>query len=262
MNFLEDIIKEKKDFLEKRKKINIEEGVSDKIDLLLRKSNFKNILSKPGTHLIAEIKRASPSKGDIRLDLDVVDIATTYQKEGVELISVLTEERFFKGSLEDLAKVKKNTKLSILCKDFVIDSFQIKEAKIHGADAILFIAKILQKEQLKEFLTAVKELKMDAVVEVHNQTDLDKVLALGKDVEIIGINNRNLDDFSIDLNTTGRLLPKIPKDKIIIVESGIGSDLEIKQFKKLGANGILIGESIMRENNIAQKIKYFMDALK
>ncbi|MBL7197557.1 MAG: indole-3-glycerol phosphate synthase TrpC [Candidatus Omnitrophica bacterium] len=262
MNFLQKILKEKKDLIEKRKKDHVEEELTDKIDLLIRKSRFKSILEEPGTHLIAEIKRASPSQGDLRPDLNIVDIASIYQREGIELISILTEEKFFKGKLDDLIKVKENTNLSILCKDFIIDSYQIREAKIHGADAILLIAKILSKDQLEEFLNVTKSFKMDAVVEVHNEVELEKVLKLGKDIELIGINHRNLDDFSIDLNITGKLLPKIPKQKIVIAESGIGSALEIRQFKKIGVNGILVGESLMREEDIVKRIKEFMSALK
>jgi len=262
MDFLDKIIQEKKLAIEKQKKGHIEEDILEKTDLEIRRSRFKNILEKPGTHLIAEIKRASPSKGDLRADLDITDIASRYEKGGVELISVLTEEKFFKGSLDDLSKVRKNTKLSILCKDFIIDPFQIRKAKVHGADAVLLIVKILSKDQLKELLGFTKELKMDTVVEVHNELELEKALKLGDEVEIIGINHRNLGDFSIDLNITGKLIPRIPRGKLIIAESGIGSALEIRQFKNLKVNGILVGESLMREDDISAKLSEFMEALK
>ncbi|MFH1621690.1 MAG: indole-3-glycerol phosphate synthase TrpC [Candidatus Omnitrophota bacterium] len=262
MNFLDKIIQEKKLTIERQKKVQAQEGVLEETDSKIRKSRFKEILKKPGTHLIAEIKRASPSQGDLRANLDIVDIARKYEKGGVKLISVLTEENFFKGSLDDLAKVKDNTKLSILCKDFIIDVFQIRKAKVHGADAVLLIAKVLSRGQLKELLDFTKELKMDAVVEVHNEVELEKVLKLGKDTEILGINHRNLDDFSIDLNITGKLIPRIPKEKLIIAESGIDSALEVRQFKNLKVNGVLIGESLMREDDISVKLSEFIEALK
>lgn len=259
MNFLQEIIEAKKVFVEKQKNIQAKDefpGVS------IGKSRFKNILEKPGMHLIAEIKRASPSKGDLRPNLNVIDISSTYERGGIELISVLTEEKFFKGSLDDLVKVKKNTSLSILCKDFVIDEIQIHLAKAHGADAILLIAKILTNIQLKELLNITKKLQMDAVVEVHDEVELDRVLELGSDVNIIGINHRNLENFRIDLNTSAKLLPKIPSTKLVIAESGINSAEEIRQFKELCVNAVLVGESLMTHQDIAGKIREFTAALK
>ncbi|MFC1709638.1 indole-3-glycerol phosphate synthase TrpC [Candidatus Omnitrophota bacterium] len=262
MNFLEEIIKEKQTLIRERKKICSTEELADKTTYLLKKSRFKTILERPGTFLIAEIKRASPSRGDLRPDLNVVDIANLYQQGGIELVSILTEEKFFKGSLNDLSQVSENTNLSILCKDFIIDSYQIREAKVHGADAVLLIAKILSTEELRELLRVVKSLKMDAVVEVHNETDLRKIATLSREIDIIGINHRDLEDFSIDLNVTAKLLPRIPRNKIVIAESGIGSTLEVSQFKKIGVDGILVGESLMKHGDIAIKIKEFMGALR
>ena len=260
MNFLETIIKEKKDFIEQRKRILSQEDINGRIKEPLEKSRFKDILAKSGTHLITEIKRASPSKGNLRPNLNIIDLAKIYEKVGIELISVLTEGKFFKGNINDLAKVKQNTKLSILRKDFIIDSYQIYEAKAYGADAILLIARILSNDQLKNFLNIAKSLKMDTVIEVHSEDDLERILKL--DMEIVGINHRNLEDFSIDLKITEELLPKIPKDKIVISESGIESVLDIREFKRLAVDGILIGESLMREKNIEKKLKEFINAVR
>ncbi len=235
--------------------------LKDKVKPITTKSRFKKILGKPSLHIIAEIKRASPSKGDLRSDLDIVEIAKIYEREGVELVSVLSEEKFFKGSLDDLLKVRQNTNLSILCKDFIIDEYQIYEAKLYGAEAILLIARILTKDKLKELVDITKKINMDAVVEVHDQNDLKKVLKIKKDIGIIGINHRNLEDFSIDLETSTKLLPKIPKDKIVIAESGIESASQIKHFKEMGVNGILIGESLMMAKDIRRKISNFMRAI-
>jgi len=259
-NFLETILKEKKDFVEQGKKVLSQDKLIYKINLLPTKSRFKNILGKPGMHLIAEIKRASPSRGDLRLDLNIIDIANIYEQEGIELMSVLTDEKFFRGNIDDLTKVKQNTKLSILRKDFIIDSYQIYEAKAYGADAILLIARILPKGQLEEFLKISKSLNMDVVVEVHSENDLEKILGLGQEVEIIGINHRDLEDFSIDLKMTEKLLPKIPKGKIVISESGIETVLDIREFKRLGVNAVLIGESLMREKDIKRKLNEFINA--
>jgi indole-3-glycerol phosphate synthase len=262
MNFLEEIIKAKQALVKEQKQVCSEEELRDRTVYLIKRSRFKAILERPGTHLIAEIKRASPSKGDLRPDLNVVDVAKLYQKAGIELISVLTEKNFFKGSLDDLDAVNKNTNLSILCKDFIIDRYQLYEAKIHGADAVLIIARILPTEQLKQMLSITKSLKMDAVVEIHNDADFGKISVLLNDIDIIGINHRDLDDFSIDLNITSKLFPKIPMSKIIIAESGIGSALEVSQFKSLGINGVLVGESFMKDQDIAAKIREFTAVLK
>lgn len=261
MNFLENILKEKQDCIAQKKKVLPQNKLIDKLKGHLKPSEFKHILEIPGTHLIAEIKRASPSKGDLRPDLDVIQIANIYRQQGVQLVSVIVEEKFFKGSLSDLLTVKLDTGLSLLCKDFVMDSYQIYEAKIYGADAILLIVAILSLEQLKEFICIAKELKMDSVVEVHNEDELNTVLKLGLGVEIIGINHRNLRDFSLDLKITEQLLPDIPEEKIVIAESGIASTLQIRKFRELGVNAILVGESLLREKDIARKVRELMDAL-
>lgn len=261
MNFLGNILKEKKDYVEQRKKILPQTELLNRFKRPLRESQFKSILEKTGTHLIAEIKRASPSKGLIRSDLDAVQIANIYEQEGLELVSILTEEEFFKGSMDDLAKVREKTNLSILCKDFIIDSYQIYEAKLYGADAVLLITAILNDGQLKEFIGILKKLKMDAIVEIHNEEQLERALNFNEDLEIIGINHRNLEDFSIDLEITERLLPKIPKDKIVIAESGIETATQIRKFRELGVNGVLIGESLMREKDIRGKLNEFVRAL-
>ena len=231
MNFLDTIIAAKKDSLKEKKNILPFQDLKGRAISLKDKSRFKKILEKPGTHLIAEIKRASPSKGDIRKDLDVVKVAKIYEDEGVELVSVLTEEKFFKGSLQDLLKVKQNTNLSILCKDFIIDEYQIYEAKSYGAEAILLIARILPVERLSKFIEVAKGIGIDPLVEIHDEDDLNKALEIKDKVEMVGINHRNLQDFQLDLTITQKLLPEITKGKIVICESGIESASQIKQFK-------------------------------
>jgi len=259
MSFLEDIVKEKKTFIQKRKDVIPKAKLIDKLAFPLREPEFKNRLYEPGTHLIAEIKRASPSKGDLRPDCDVSKIAQTYESSGVRFVSILTEEKFFKGNIEELEKVKTCTTLSVLRKDFIIDEYQILEATAHGADALLLIVSILDKDSLNKLCEKSKKLHLDVVVEVHTESELKTALEVG--AEIIGINNRNLDDFSIDLKTAERLIPQIPKDKLIIVESGIETVEDAKNFKNLGVSGILVGEALMKSDNIENTVKQFLGAL-
>lgn len=260
MNFLEAIVLEKRNFLTERKRTVSEKQLIAQFKGALARSRFKAILQKPGIQLIAEIKRASPSKGDLKPDIDVAALAMLYEKHGVELVSVLCEEKFFKGSLDDIKKVKAHTGLSILCKDFIIDGYQIYEAKLCGSDAILLIAAILSNEQIEEFIDIAASLEMDAVVEVHSEQELKRILGFGSEVEIIGINHRNLEDFSVDTAITEKLVPYFSADHLVISESGIDSAEQIKKLDNLGVDGVLIGEALMCAENTAAKTDEFIRA--
>lgn len=206
--------------------------------------------------LIAEVKFASPSKGLIykgKVGAETAGkIAKIYEQNGASAISVLTDEKYFKGSFQYLKKVKEVTKNApILCKDFIVSEYQIFKAREYGADAILLIAKLLSESQLKQFLCVSKSLGMGCLVEIHNEEELKKVLKT--DAEIIGINNRNLSDFTIDLETTNRLVKKIPRDKIIVAESGISSREDLKKLDKR-VRAILVGSALMSSKNINKKI--------
>lgn len=206
--------------------------------------------------LIAEVKFASPSKGLIYKgkvgEETAGKIAKIYEQNGASAISVLTDEKYFKGSFEYLKKVKEVTKNApILCKDFIVSEYQIFKAREYGADAILLIAKLLSESQLKQFLCVSKSLGMGCLVEIHNEEELEKVLKT--DAKIIGINNRNLSDFTIDLETTNRLVKKIPRGKIIVAESGIGSREDLKKLDKR-VRAILVGSALMSSKNINKKI--------
>ncbi len=262
MDFLETILKEKKDTVAQRKRAVPEKELLAQFKGALAQSRFKSILRRPGIQLIAEIKRASPSKGGLRPDLNVTEIAALYEKHGVELVSVLAEEKFFKGSLDDIVKVSTNTGLSVLCKDFIIDEYQLYEAKLKGADAVLLIAAILENEQIAEFIDIAASLQMDAVVEVHSEAELKRVLELGSDLEIIGINHRNLHDFSIDMGITEKLIPLFSAEHLVIAESGISTTDQIKKFDELGVDGVLVGESLMRSDDIAGQVTKFMSFIK
>ena len=212
---------------------------------------LKSSATKPA--IIAEVKKASPSKGIICEDFDPAKIATAYQKGGASCISVLTDKKFFQGSFENLAKVRSAVDLPLLCKEFIIYPYQIYLARAYGADAVLLIAAVLPDQDLKYFSKIIKSLGMTALVEVHTLEELDRVLAL-ENVDLIGINNRNLEDFSVNLDTTRQLL-KARQDQIrsrdilVVSESGLFSRQDLDFVKEAGASAVLMGESLMRQSN-------------
>lgn len=203
--------------------------------------------------IIAEVKKASPSKGIISPDFDPVVIAANYQRQGAQAVSVLTDVDFFQGSLLYMMQVRQRVELPILRKDFIIDRIQIVEAAQHGADAILLIAAILETSQIKEYRQAALEYGMDSLVEVHNDDELDK--ALSADSDLIGINNRNLNDFSVDINTTFRLRKQIPASIPVISESGLSTSEDIELLRQNHICGALIGESLMRAGQHSSMLK-------
>lgn len=202
------------------------------------------LLDYPGVAIIAEVKKASPSKGVIRPDFDPVAIARGYEDDGAQAISVLTDEQFFQGSLLYLLQVREEVKLPVLRKEFIIDELQIEEAHVHGADAVLLMASILDPHQLRDYQACVRGYGMDALVEVHDERELEVVLAAG--CELIGVNNRNLKDFSMDIETTFRLKKLIPADIPVVAESGLKSRADIQRLEEEGITAALIGETLMR----------------
>ncbi|MDF2669640.1 MAG: indole-3-glycerol phosphate synthase [Paenibacillus sp.] len=204
--------------------------------------------------LIAEVKKASPSKGLIRADFDPVQIARAYQAAGTDCISVLTDIDYFQGSNDYLSAVRDAVQVPILRKDFTIDARQIYEARVIGADAILLIAAILTSAQMNEFLSTAKNIGLDVLVEVHDREELERVLELEQKATLIGINNRNLKTFVTDLATTAELTPLIPGDRTIVSESGISSADEIGYLSSLGAQAVLVGEHFMRKPDIEQAV--------
>lgn len=219
---------------------------------------FKNAVSRGGVkdapiRLIAEIKKASPSKGIIREDFNVQRLAWIYEENGVSAISVLTEKKYFLGGIENLSLARKVAGIPILCKDFLFDAYQIYEARAFGADAVLLIAAILDKTQIGEFLGLASDLGMDALVEIHDKKELEKVMQTRAD--IIGINNRDLKTFKTDLNTTYSLKDEVPKGRVIVSESGINNRYDLVCLQKAGIDAALIGEALMREADIGKKIK-------
>lgn len=222
--------------------------------------NFVQALREGKTQpaLIAEVKKASPSKGLLREDFDPVDIARKYEQGGASCLSVLTDSKFFQGSFENLAAVRTTVDLPLLCKEFIIYPYQMYLARIHGADAVLLIAAILSDRDLQYFVKIAKSLQMTALIEVHTLEELDRVLSLDG-VSLIGINNRNLEDFSVDLQTTCDLLElrreQLQQRNILIVsESGLHTPKDLETVASSGASAVLIGESLVKQADPQQAI--------
>lgn len=209
--------------------------------------------SETGTAIIAEVKKGSPSKGIIREDFDPVAIARTYEAAGAACLSVLTDRKFFHGALSFLPQIAAAVKIPLLRKEFIIDPYQIYEARAAGADAILLIAAALDRKHLKEFSELAKKLGMDILLEVHNESEMEAALQLP--VELIGINNRDLKSFVTDLGVTERLLRMVDEDRLVVSESGINGRSDIARLQAAGAGAFLIGESLMREDDIAAKLR-------
>jgi len=224
------------------------EGTTDRRD-------FKGALSRKGqVNLIAEIKKASPSKGIIRHDFDPSDIARIYEQNGASAISVLTDQKFFQGDLSFLKIARSVTSsIPLLRKDFIIDEYQVYQSKMAGADAILLIAAVLERQNLSDLLSIAEGIGLDCLVEVHIEEELEEVLKT--DTSIIGINNRDLHTFKTDIQTTAKLMQIIPNNKVVVAESGISSLEDVRFLKECGVQAMLVGESIMGSENIALKIQ-------
>ncbi len=215
---------------------------------------FAKALSEgSGIRLIAEVKKASPSKGVIREDFDPIDIAKTYTRAGAHCLSVLTERKYFQGKLEYLGDIRKAIVLPLLRKDFIIEAYQIVEARAAGADAVLLISACLERRQIEDFIGVAKEAGLDALVESHSYKELDRALLAG--ASLIGINNRDLQSFSVSIQTTLDLLGDIPEDRVVVSESGIKTRDDVLKLERAGVDAILVGESLMREKDIGKKVK-------
>jgi len=256
---LEDIVRHKKyELVELKSKQPLDKFKDNLPDLPLTR-DFKRALIKPSSkgnnsiNIIAEIKRASPTKGIIRDDFNPVEIARVYEESGASAISVLTDNHFFQGNLEYLKQVKEVTSIPILDKDFVIDPYQIYQARVYGADAILLISAILNNEELKGYLSLSYQLGLSSLVEVHTLEELKRVLSI--DAQIIGINNRDLRNFTVNPNTSLKLIKHIPEDKIVVSESGIDNKDTILTLREEGIDAFLIGEALMREKDIGKKLR-------
>ena len=251
---LKEICQKKKDELE----ITKSKCSFQTLEKLLPKKNnrgLKKILNdsqkNKNINIIAEIKKASPSAGVIINEYCPEEIANQYEKSGAGAISILTESSFFKGNIDHLSTISQKTNIPLLRKDFIIDEYQILESKIYKADAILLIASILNDKQIVNFIKIADEIGLDCIIETHSENELKRAIKI--DYPIIGINNRNLNNLSVDINNTLKLIKKIPSDFTIVGESGIKKFQEIRLYNNAGVYNFLIGESILTSNNIKKK---------
>jgi len=254
MDILEKIINTKKE--------ELKEFTDDYISIIERMAEerekiypFSEAFSQKGINIIAEIKKASPSKGVIRQDFNPVEIAKIYQENGAKAISVLTDIKYFQGNLEYLKEVREVVNLPLLRKDFIIDERQILEARAWGADAFLLIARVLTESQIKRFIEFGEELELEALVEIHSLDEGKKAINAG--AKIVGINNRDLSTFNVDINLSKQLAPKLKEmgASIVISESGINTKEQILELLNYQIDGFLIGESLMREKDIGKKLR-------
>ncbi len=250
---LEKIVRDKKIELEKQKE-NLPLYILEKqIFDLPPTRNFKGSVKEKRLGLIAEIKKTSPSAGIIRKDFNPVELAKTYERHGASAISVLTEEKYFDGDLNYLKAVKESTYIPVLRKDFIFDEYQIYESRVIGADAILLIVSILDDVVLTKLLNLAKKLGLDALVETHTEEEIKRALKNG--AEIIGINNRNLDTFEVDITKSINLSYLIPSDKIVVSESGVRNREDMIKLENSGIDAALVGETLMRSKNVGEKVR-------
>jgi indole-3-glycerol phosphate synthase len=252
MGYLQDIVADVRRRLEERKR-------ELPLELVRRlphpepRASFAKALGRPGLGLIAEIKRVSPSKGVLRPDLVAADIATRYQRAGATAVSVLTEADHFGGSLEDLAVAVAATSVPILQKDFMVDEYQLWEARVRGASAVLLIVALLEQADLLRLSAAAADLGLDVLVEVHDEAELSRALALND--AVIGINNRDLRSFAVSLDTTFRLISLVPTDRVVVSESGLRGRDDYLRLQAAGVDGVLVGEHLLVQEDVEVAVR-------
>lgn len=260
MNILDKIIVRKKEEVAAAKEV-VSLAELESFPLFDRKpySLRESILDKEKNGIIAEFKRASPSKGIINDHSSVMEVAQGYEKEGASAISILTDADFFKGSLEDLTEARKVVGIPLLRKEFVIDRYQIAEAKAYGADVILLIAAVLSEDEIQDLSGYAKELGLSVLLEVHNKEELER--SIFDTIDAIGVNNRNLKDFTVSIQHSIDLVDSIPDSFIKVSESGLSDPESIIELKKVGFQAFLIGENFMKTDNPQEAIRDFADKI-
>jgi len=258
LNILEKIIETKKEELENYTQEYVK-SLEEKAQKRKSVRDFKGALKSEGINIIAEVKKASPSKGVIREDFNPIEIAKIYERNGAKAISVLTDKQYFQGDIKYLEDISKNVNIPVLRKDFIIDKRQILEAYAFGADSFLLIAKVLSEEELKELINYGREFNLEPLVEIHSKKEGSKSVNAG--AKIIGINNRDLETFEVDINLSKNLASELKElgAEVVVAESGISSKKEILELKKYQVDAFLIGESLMREKDIGAKLKEFIN---
>jgi indole-3-glycerol phosphate synthase len=255
---LKEIIVRKKERIAQAKLQLGEEEIKSRMAGLNPARPFRQAISKPRQiSLIAEIKKASPSAGLLCADFDYLKIASSYEQAQVQAISVVTEEDYFLGSLNTLSEVRNLVSVPVLRKDFILEPYQVYESRLYGADAILLISEALNQEVIQELSSLASSLGMCSLVEVHSERELKKVLKL-KNISLIGLNNRDLHTLEVDPKTVERLYPLVPKDKTVVVESGIRSFKDVLFYKILGINAVLVGTVLMEAADTRKKIEELM----
>ncbi|MGD0543070.1 MAG: indole-3-glycerol phosphate synthase TrpC [Candidatus Acidiferrales bacterium] len=252
-NILDRIVEARRESVAHRKRVLPEVALKIAVDKKVAPPrDFASTLTSPGIRVIAELKKASPSRGLIRTEFAPAALAASLEKAGAAALSVLTEEDFFSGSLADLKEANRVTKIPILRKDFIIDPWQVWEARAAGADSFLLIAAVLQGGMLDELLALGRSLKMEPLVEVHSRQELDCVLAAG--ANIIGVNNRDLQDLTVNLKTSFDLIRAIPEECTAVSESGLSTSGDIARLRDAGFDAFLIGEHLMQQDDPAQTL--------
>lgn len=253
MTTLEMILAEvRKNLARRREEVPLDEVLA-RVERQEPALDFAASLGQPGISLIAEVKRASPSRGVLAAKIEPLKLARVYATNGARAISVLTEPHFFRGSLQYLAAIRQEVSLPLLCKDFILDRYQVYEARAHGADAILLIASILTEEEMAAFLWLGRSLGMEALVEVHDEEELEKVLKLAPGV--VGINNRNLHTFRVDLATSFLLRSLVPDGIITVSESGIETRAQVDRLERMGFDAVLVGGALVEAEDVSAKVR-------
>lgn len=251
-SFLEEVVERTRADVAARRELVPLEALQERLEPPPRGRPFSEALVQEGISLIAEMKRASPSKGPIRPDATVTDIVRAYEAAGASACSVLTEPHWFGGSLDDLVEARAACDVPLLRKDFIVDPYQLAEARLAGADAILLIVAALDPGELTSLQDQAGEIGLDCLVEVHDEEELETALECG--AEIIGVNNRNLQTLDVDPGTALRLLVDAPAGSIVVAESGITSNADVQRLEEAGVDAILVGEALMREDDPAAAV--------
>ena len=253
MSRLDELVDAAKDSVKQRSRAAPIEELRSRLEARSEDRPFKEALVRPGVSVICEFKRRSPSAGDIRAGAEVAEIVGAYERGGAAALSIVTETSSFGGSVEDLLAAWESSDLPVLRKDFVVDSYQLLEAAVYGADAVLLIVAALDPNHLADLHAEAQSLDLDTLVEVHDEEDLEVALELG--VDVIGINNRDLRSLKVDLATTEELITDVPAGKTVVAESGYSSREQIEELERIGVDAVLIGEAIMGSADPEQAVR-------
>jgi indole-3-glycerol phosphate synthase len=244
---IEQLISAARDGVDQRRRETPQTDLESRLPDRGRDRPFSEALVRPGLSVIAEFKRRSPSAGDIAASADLTEQVGAYERGGAAALSILTEEASFGGSLDDLRAAREACELPILRKDFIVDPYQLYEAAVHGADAVLLIVRALGDGELRSINDEARELDLDCLVAVHDGAELERALLL--DADVIGINNRDLDEGTVDVRRTYELMPDVPAGKTVVAESGISTRDELEELERVGVDAVLIGEALMRSGD-------------